>query len=299
MSDEPRHVALERQLAAEGWKRCPEDDTAPGSPLAPERAWEHEHPDIWVSVPIDPEHEWYDANCDEVLVAMARASGETWASTLREVERLRAIHETATAWSDDSLRADARRAITVGRAVTLETQTLEEMTVDLVAEVERLRGELAEATKSAAMACELPCGDCAGCRFADDVMRELPATTYKEPGDGAELTITKPGDAAEEADHRERVEEALAIVLRSGFTVVARNRFGGAGPCSSAGPRRGDACAFGPMSVQPWVVKESVSPEEAARRLFERVTLLTDHEEADHGADGALAASNRNERKRR
>jgi len=89
MSDEPRHVALERQLAAEGWKRCPEDDTAPGSPLAPERAWEHEHPDIWVSVPIDPEHEWYDADCDEVLVAMARARGETWASTLREVERLR------------------------------------------------------------------------------------------------------------------------------------------------------------------------------------------------------------------
>lgn len=84
-------------------------------------------------------------------------------------------------------------------------------------------------------------------------------------------------------DHRERVEEALAIVLRSGFTVINRNPFGGAGPCSSAGPRMGDACAFGPMSVQPWVAKEAMSPEEAARRLFEGVTLLTAPEEADHG----------------
>ena len=214
MSDEPRHVALERQLAAEGWERIPEDDTAPGSPLAPERAWEHEHPDIWVSVPIDPEHEWYDANCDEVLVAMARARGETWASTLREVERLRAIHETATAWSDDSLRADARRAITVGRAVTLETQTLEEMTVDLVAEVERLRGELAEATKSAAMACELSCGDCAGCRFADDVMRELPATTHKEPVRYAEVLRERDEARAQLKRTEKHLDDAVLALHR-------------------------------------------------------------------------------------
>lgn len=84
MSDEPRHIALERQLAAEGWERKPEWDDALGHGwCGPQQ--------IRKLVPCDPSWRHYDSGCDQVEMAMAQARGETWASTLRERDELRAL----------------------------------------------------------------------------------------------------------------------------------------------------------------------------------------------------------------
>lgn len=83
MKDEPRHVALERQLEADGWERD-EGDSYQGATL-----WHLRRTNAtWV--PQDPHGLGFDyeSMCDEVLVVMARARGETWADALREVERL-------------------------------------------------------------------------------------------------------------------------------------------------------------------------------------------------------------------
>lgn len=93
MSDEPRHIAIERQLAAEGWVREEEGDPHPKASGPPWRAWvrrdDAAQVTMLVDVPLRPDFVDYGRRCDEVVIAMARARGETWASTLRERDELR------------------------------------------------------------------------------------------------------------------------------------------------------------------------------------------------------------------
>lgn len=96
MTDEPRHVALERRLAAEGWERRGHRWMPSGLGEKIMLLWEkrNDRPGSrgWLQAHV-PYHAGpsYDAECDQVLVDIASARGETWASTLRERDELRAL----------------------------------------------------------------------------------------------------------------------------------------------------------------------------------------------------------------
>ena len=58
------------------------------------------------------------------------------------------------------------------------SESLTRVTAEKDEEIARLRTEVESLRMSATMACENPCGDCAGCRYAADVY----ATTEADKG---------------------------------------------------------------------------------------------------------------------
>lgn len=120
---EPRHIAIERRLRAEGW----EVRSKPDPYLTLWKCGEH-----IARVPTYPADLTYDLDCDAAEMAVEHAAGRNWHDALREADRLRTEiarlrasveiktlknktvrYVIATGW-----RGDAKRAVKTSRGLT-------------------------------------------------------------------------------------------------------------------------------------------------------------------------------------